>query len=58
VAVTQGPGPPEASGCISAADVGRLHHNVDDNIWYECVFDKRRAVFTWTMLPPQETDHG
>lgn len=31
---------------------GRLFHDQERDIWYECVFDQRKQVFTWTILPP------
>lgn len=46
-------GPPEPDTCRSAADVGALHHNDRDDIWYECVRDKRRQVVTWVIVPPR-----
>ncbi len=50
-------GPPEPASCTSADDIGRLHHNETDDVWYECVFESRRRVYTWTMLPPADDAH-
>ncbi|HSL14656.1 MAG TPA: hypothetical protein VK962_00135 [Actinomycetota bacterium] len=46
--------PPDPERCRGPADLGKLHHDEEDDIWYECVFDSRRGVYTWAILPPVE----
>ena len=43
---------PNPGECRSHADVGKIHHDEAEDIWYECVFDPRRRVYTWTIVPP------
>jgi len=45
---------PDPSECRSQADVGTIHHDEERDIWYECIFDPRRKVYTWTIEPPVE----
>jgi hypothetical protein len=47
---------PSASECQGPADVGKLHHDSDRDVWYECVFDARAQMYTWTILPPAMPD--
>jgi len=47
----KGPGP-DPDECRGPTDVGEIHHDEEQDIWYECVFDQRKAVYTWTILPP------
>lgn len=42
---------PKPDGCRGPSDVGKIHHDERD-IWYECAFDERKRVYTWTILPP------
>src|SRR2546422_7668414 len=46
---------PNPDDCRGAADVGKLHHDQERDIWYECVFDQRKNVYTWAILPPEMT---
>lgn len=46
-----GPRPEE---CQEPEDVGKLFHGKERDVWYECVFDRRKQVFTWTILPPED----
>jgi len=48
--------PPEPAECTHAGDLGKMHHDSLHEIWYECVYDTRRELYTWTILPPNE-DH-
>jgi len=43
---------PAPDDCRGAVDVGKLHHDEEPDIWYECVFDQRKNVSRWTILPP------
>jgi hypothetical protein len=52
--MTVATGPPEARSCSRPADVGRIHHDPDNDIWYECVHDSFRDEFTWTIIPPRD----
>jgi hypothetical protein len=45
---------PSPDDCRGPEDVGKLFHDQERDIWYECVFDQRQQVFTWTILPPDE----
>jgi hypothetical protein len=48
------PGQPDPEDCAGPADVGQVYHDAESDIWYECVFEPRRGVYTWTILPPVE----
>jgi hypothetical protein len=39
----------------SADDVGKLHHDEQRDVWYECVYDPRKRVYTWAILPPADS---
>lgn len=43
---------PAKDECQGPADVGTIHHDEDQDIVYECVFDPRRRIYTWTIVPP------
>jgi hypothetical protein len=43
---------PDPDECREPADVGKIYHDAAQDIWYECVFDRRKQVYTWTILPP------
>lgn len=43
---------PDPDECRGPTDVGKMYHDEEQDIWYECVFDQRKAVYTWTILPP------
>jgi len=45
---------PDPRECRGSGDIGKLHHDVEQDIWYECVHDERTGVFTWTILPPAD----
>src|SRR5271166_779502 len=47
---TEGRGPPEAAQCTGVEDVGSVHHDTVEDVWYECVLDRRRNLFTWSIL--------
>lgn len=49
----QGSGP-DPIECRGGADVGKIHHDEEQDFWYECMFDPRRQVYTWTIVPPVE----
>jgi hypothetical protein len=38
--------------------VGQLFHDKEADVWYECIFDTRKNVFTWTILPPEKVLPG
>jgi hypothetical protein len=40
--------------CRTLDDVGSLHLNRSGRVWYECVFDARRDLITWAILPPTD----
>src|SRR2546430_358281 len=46
--------PPNPTKCAGPEDVGKLHHDEELYVWYECVFDRRRSVFTWAIVPPAD----
>ena len=52
--VTETDEPPDPDGCTGMNDVGSLHHNLAGDVWYECVFDSRRTVVTWAIIPAGE----
>ena len=43
---------PDPNACRGKEDVGRLEHDEENDIWYECSYDSRRDVFTWAIVPP------
>lgn len=45
---------PDPRDCQGPADIGNVHHDVEQDIWFECVFDKRMNLYTWTILPPAD----
>lgn len=49
--MTESNGPPDPATCAARDDVGRLHHNRSQDIWYECIFDSRRDIVTWAIIP-------
>ena len=51
---SQSAGLPDPSQCASDEDLGKLHHDTQSDIWYECFLDTRRSVYTWAALPPIE----
>jgi hypothetical protein len=42
---------PDPVDCRGPSDVGKIHHDDERDIWYECVFDEHKPVYTWTILP-------
>jgi hypothetical protein len=53
--VSSGIGPPDSEECRNSSDLGRLYHDSERDIWYECEFDRRHGVFTWVILPPTDS---
>jgi hypothetical protein len=47
---------PDPNYCSCQRDIGRFVHDEENDIWYECDFDKRRQVFTWVIVPPADPD--
>ena len=45
---------PDPRHCANDEDIGKLHHDTESDIWYECCFDTRRSIYTWSVLPPIE----
>ena len=45
---------PRAEDCTGEGDLGRLHHDAHRDIWYECIFDSRRSMYTWSAIPPSD----
>lgn len=35
-----------------------MYHDEEQDIWYECVFDQRKKVYAWTILPPGDCGRG
>jgi hypothetical protein len=54
MSLSESSAPPDPADCALATDVGRLHHDTESDIWYECAFDRRHEAFTWTILPPND----
>jgi hypothetical protein len=48
-------GIPDPNECRGPSDVGKVHYNETDDIWYECVYDKRRDVVTWAIVPSTDS---
>ena len=46
--------PPDPRDCVQPSDIGKLHHDPVDDIWYECIFDSRRSEYTWAIVPPAD----
>ncbi len=42
---------PDPDECRGPADVRKIHHDGEQHIWFECVFEPRRGVYTWTIVP-------
>jgi len=51
---TESSGPPPEEDCACDADIGRVHFNHRDEVWYECMRDPRTSVTTWAILPPND----
>jgi hypothetical protein len=49
---------PDPDDCKQPEDLGKIFHDEENDIWYECVFDRRKKVFTWTILPPEDVHPG
>jgi len=45
---------PAREDCQAEADVGKFYYDADQEIWYECIFDRSRAEYTWAIVPPVE----
>ncbi len=45
---------PPAEDCAQASEVGRVHFDEVNDIWYECMHDKRRDVISWVIVPSNE----
>lgn len=43
---------PDPSECRGPDDVGKLIHDEEGDLWYECMDDTRRKVYTWVIIPP------
>lgn len=46
----------DPDGCRGPTDIGKIHHSEEQDIWYECVYDQRKGVYTWTTVPPSDED--
>jgi hypothetical protein len=49
---------PSPDECKGPEDIGKLFHDEERDIWYVCAFDRRKQVFTWTILPPEDVLTG
>jgi hypothetical protein len=56
--MSEGHPSPSPDECQGPEDVGKLFHDQERDIWYECIFDQRKQVFTWTILPPEDVPPG
>lgn len=45
---------PNPQDCRGPQDVGRLQHDEENDIWYECSHDPRRDIYTWAIIPPAD----
>jgi hypothetical protein len=45
---------PDPQECSGPKDAGKIHHDEEHDIWYECVLDRRRGAYTWAIVPPVE----
>lgn len=43
---------PDPGECRDAGDVGKVRHDPEQDLWYECIFEPRKRVYTWVILPP------
>jgi hypothetical protein len=50
----EGTNPPDPRACVQESDVGKLHHDSFDDVWYECMFDRSGREYTWVILPPAD----
>lgn len=48
------PAAPDPDACRGPEDLGRLVHDDDLDVWYECSYDDRRDVYVWAIVPPTE----
>lgn len=44
---------PDPKECKGPDDVGKVAYDAERDIWYECVYDKRKKVYTWVIVPPR-----
>ena len=42
---------PDPEECRIPQDVGRIEHDEQNDIWYECSYDPRRDVYIWAIVP-------
>lgn len=47
---------PDPDECSGPDDLHKTYFDEDLRIWYECMFDPRRQVFTWSALPTNEEE--
>jgi len=52
MSISESTTPPDDLTCRDQHDLGRLHHDTSTDIWYECMFDKRAEIYTWSIVPP------
>ena len=45
------PQTPDPDSCRGPGDVGRLEHDEENDIWYECSYDSRNDIYTWAIVP-------
>lgn len=43
---------PDPKECKEPHDVGKITYDPDNDIWYECMYDKRKNAYTWVITPP------
>jgi hypothetical protein len=46
---------PRPEDCGGERDEGKLLYDEAMDVWYECRYDRRTSVYTWVILPPEDT---
>jgi hypothetical protein len=46
---------PDPRACQGPEDVGRLEHDEENDIWYECSYDPRENTYTWMIILPVDS---
>lgn len=45
---------PDPAECQGPSDVGKLEHDAENDVYYECSYDVRHDVYVWAVVPPVE----
>jgi hypothetical protein len=45
---------PDPAACRGPDDLGKVEHDAETDIFYECSFDARHGTYVWAIVPPVE----